>query len=109
MRDGKRPPRVSYNGHTPTDPESQRPRSFTRGRPGPKGGPVMPSPTLAPDAPGADPAVARLAHLGPVFANLAPAELVERALARGEGSLTVSGALAVATGARTGRSPEDKF
>jgi phosphoenolpyruvate carboxykinase (ATP) len=50
-----------------------------------------------------------LAHLGPVFANLASAELVERALARGEGSLTVSGALAVATGARTGRSPQDKF
>ncbi|MDX5320303.1 MAG: phosphoenolpyruvate carboxykinase (ATP) [Bacteroidota bacterium] len=41
--------------------------------------------------------------------NLSPAELVEQAIARGEGHLTNTGALAADTGEFTGRSPKDKF
>ncbi len=44
-----------------------------------------------------------------VYHNLPPARLVERALSRGEGILTKSGALAVMTGKYTGRSPKDRF
>jgi len=44
-----------------------------------------------------------------IHANLAAARLVELALARGEGILAANGALNCDTGARTGRSPEDKF
>jgi len=44
-----------------------------------------------------------------VYRNLEPAVLTEKALARGEGQLTATGALAVLTGKYTGRSPKDKF
>jgi len=43
------------------------------------------------------------------FRNLAAPELIEQALARGEGLLSDGGALAVRTGEHTGRSPRDKF
>lgn len=41
--------------------------------------------------------------------NLAPAELIERAIAAGEGKLASNGAIVCLTGDRTGRSPNDKF
>ena len=44
-----------------------------------------------------------------VYRNLEPAVLTEKALARGEGQITATGALAVLTGKYTGRSPKDKF
>ena len=44
-----------------------------------------------------------------VYRNLSPAILTEKALERKEGILTDTGALAVKTGAYTGRSPKDKF
>lgn len=44
-----------------------------------------------------------------VYRNLTPAELTEKALERGEGKLSSSGALVVTTGKYTGRSPNDKF
>lgn len=46
---------------------------------------------------------------GKVYRNLTVPELVEAALARHEGVLSSTGALRVATGKYTGRSPNDKF
>ncbi len=44
-----------------------------------------------------------------VYRNLTPAQLVEHALRRGEGTLSNKGALVVKTGKYTGRSANDKF
>jgi len=46
---------------------------------------------------------------GTAFWNLSPAELVEKTLLLGQGSLSEHGALAVDTGKFTGRSPKDRF
>jgi len=46
---------------------------------------------------------------GRLHHNIAAAELCEHAVRRGEGLLTGLGAFAAFTGARTGRSPKDKF
>ncbi len=50
-----------------------------------------------------------IAGNGRVYRNLATPRLVEKALERGEGVLTETGAFAVQTGKYTGRSPHDKF
>ena len=46
---------------------------------------------------------------GSVHANLSVAELYERAIAAGEGTIAAEGPLVVRTGQHTGRSPKDKF
>ncbi len=46
---------------------------------------------------------------GAVNVDLAPAELVEAALANAEGKLANNGSLVVETGKYTGRSPKDRF
>ncbi|MDR3687496.1 MAG: phosphoenolpyruvate carboxykinase (ATP) [Coriobacteriia bacterium] len=50
-----------------------------------------------------------LSGSGAVHRNLPPAELIARALARGEGILAANGALVVKTGEPSGRSPKDRF
>jgi phosphoenolpyruvate carboxykinase (ATP) len=56
-----------------------------------------------------DPAPLGVRHPGRVFANLPAAALVEHAVRRGEAALTDLGAITAFTGARTGRSPKDKY
>ena len=50
-----------------------------------------------------------LANVAAAYWNLTPAQLVEEAISRGEGTLVDSGALAADTGEFTGRSPKDRF
>ena len=50
-----------------------------------------------------------IAGSGKVYRNMPVARLVECSLARGEGVLSSTGALAINTGKYTGRSPDDKF
>ena len=54
-------------------------------------------------------AVRAVAAAPQVHRNLPVAQLVESALLRGEGRLAANGAFVATTGARTGRSPRDKF
>jgi len=54
-------------------------------------------------------ALKALANGPQVHLNLGVAQLVETALLRGEARLAANGALVATTGARTGRSPRDKF
>ena len=53
--------------------------------------------------------LAGITNPGKVHRNLSAPQLVEHSIARGEGLLARSGALVTSTGARTGRSPKDRF
>jgi phosphoenolpyruvate carboxykinase (ATP) len=50
-----------------------------------------------------------LTNTGPVHANLSAPRLVELAVQRNEGVLSIRGALVVQTGKHTGRAPRDKY
>jgi phosphoenolpyruvate carboxykinase (ATP) len=50
-----------------------------------------------------------LGNLKTAYWNLGPAQLVEKAIERGEGELSSNGAFVVRTGQFTGRSPKDKY
>jgi phosphoenolpyruvate carboxykinase (ATP) len=50
-----------------------------------------------------------LGNLAKAYWNLGPAQLVEKAIERGEGELASNGAFVVRTGQFTGRSPKDKY
>ncbi|WP_026897665.1 phosphoenolpyruvate carboxykinase (ATP) [Daejeonella oryzae] len=50
-----------------------------------------------------------LGHANKIHWQLSPAELIEKAICNGEGTLADSGALAIDTGKFTGRSPKDRF
>lgn len=50
-----------------------------------------------------------LEQSGNVYWNLSPAELIERTVQSGEGTLADNGALVIKTGEFTGRAPEDRF
>ncbi len=54
-------------------------------------------------------AVRALATGPQVHSNMQAAQLIETALLRGEGRMAANGAFVATTGARTGRSPRDKF
>ena len=60
-------------------------------------------------SPDISPITKALAGHARVFANLAPAPLVEHAVKNGEGLLASEGPLVVETGKHTGRSAKDKF
>jgi phosphoenolpyruvate carboxykinase (ATP) len=61
------------------------------------------------DSPALDLSAAGITRPGAVYHNLSAAALCEHAVRRQEGVLTSLGAFAAFTGARTGRSPKDKF
>jgi phosphoenolpyruvate carboxykinase (ATP) len=71
----------------------------------------MPSPIAVSDETRTDTdvGVTGIRRPGPVHLNLPPAALVELAVRRGEGVLAANGAFVAVTGARTGRSPRDRF
>ena len=54
-------------------------------------------------------AMAELSELANLHWNLSVPALYERVLGRGEAQISLDGALVVSTGARTGRSPQDRF
>jgi phosphoenolpyruvate carboxykinase (ATP) len=69
----------------------------------------MLSPALVTEEARVDLSVLGVWNTGTVHVGLTTAALVEAALRRGEGVLAANGALATYTGARTGRSPKDRF
>lgn len=50
-----------------------------------------------------------LFNFGKIQYNLSPAKLIEKAIKKGEGKLSDTGALVITTGKYTGRSPDDKY